>query len=119
MEKFISMVPVEEFESRYKADITGEKYFGFPMEPLLRAEQILLNPSSRSIGYFSMEYGLSTNSYNVFEKRSPLSEKNTSSNHHIFSNMRAMDYYLSVQVDHMLDLPIYSGGLGVLAGDTL
>ncbi len=119
MEKFISLVPVEEFKTRYSADITDKKYFGFPMEPLLKAEQILRSPQSRSIGYFSMEYGLSTNSYNVFEGSSPLSEKNLSSNHHIFSNMRAMDYYLSVQVDHPLDLPIYSGGLGVLAGDTL
>ena len=119
MEKFLSLVPVEQFQSYFAQDITADSYFGFPMEPLLRAEKTLLDPNSRSIGYFSMEYGLSTNTYNVFQSHKPLPAKNLSPDHHLFSNMRAMDYYLSVQVDHRIDLPIYSGGLGVLAGDTL
>ncbi len=119
MEKFLSRVPVDQFKTRYSTDITDKSYFGFPLEPILKAEDILLSKASRSIGYFSMEYGLSTNTYNVFESKDPLPEKNISSDHHLFSNMRAMDYYLSVQVDHRIDLPIYSGGLGVLAGDTL
>ncbi len=119
MEKFLSLVPVDQFETRYSADITDKSYFSFPLDPLLHAEKTLLNPASRSIGYFSMEYGLSTNTYNVFQSHRPIPEKNMSSEHHLFSNMWAMDYYLSVQVDQRIDLPIYSGGLGVLAGDTL
>ncbi len=119
LNKFLSVVPVDQLESRYADDITGETYFGFPAAPILKAEEILLNKTSRSIGYFSMEYGLSTNTYNVFKSHHRLPEKNLSSEHHVFSNMRAMDYYLSVQTDTRLDLPIYSGGLGVLAGDTL
>ena len=119
LEKFLSLVPVDQFESRYATDIQGENYFGFPLEPLLKAEETLVSPSSRSIGYFSMEYGLSTNTYNAFQTKNRLPEKNLSGEHHVFSNMRAMDYYLSVQTDTRLDLPIYSGGLGVLAGDTL
>ncbi|MBI4432995.1 MAG: alpha-glucan family phosphorylase [Candidatus Omnitrophica bacterium] len=71
------------------------------------------------IGYFSMEYGLSTNTYNVPQSDKPISPSNFSAEHHVFSNLRAIDYYLSVNAGHMLDLPIFSGGLGVLAGDTL
>ena len=33
--------------------------------------------------------------------------------------MRQMDYYHLVHIDTIVDIPIYSGGLGVLAGDTL
>ena len=33
--------------------------------------------------------------------------------------MRAMDYYHVLPLEKLLDIPIYSGGLGVLAGDTL
>ena len=116
---FLSLIPVDQFESRYSQNITGTHYFGFPIEPILKAEEILLDKASRSIGYFSMEYGLSSNIYNKFQSQDHVTEKNMSTEHHVFSNMRAMDYYLSVQVDHRLDLPIYSGGLGVLAGDTL
>ena len=42
MEKFLSLVPVDQFETRYSADITDKTYFGFPLVPLLAAEEILL-----------------------------------------------------------------------------
>jgi starch phosphorylase len=119
LEKFLSLAPVEHFEKNYPDDISEEKFFGFPLEPILMAEEALKSPSHRSVGYFSMEYGLSSNSYHCFKSQKPLSEKNRSSVHHVFSNLRAIDYYLSLRTNHCLDLPIYSGGLGVLAGDTL
>ncbi len=119
LERFLSIVPVESFESSYARNVLEETFFGFPIGPILESEERLLNPSVRSVAYFSMEYGLSCNTYLPLRSASPVSEKNYSSEHHIFSNMRAMDYYLSVDAGHGLDLPIYSGGLGVLAGDTL
>lgn len=119
LDKFLSLVPIEGFEQNYHGDINGETFFGFPFEPILRAEENLLNPATRSVGYFSMEYGLSCNTYNVLQSVKPESEKNSAWEHHVFSNLRAIDYYVSVDAEHKLDLPIYSGGLGVLAGDTL
>jgi len=112
-------VPVEKFESLYSKDICEDSFFGAPMQPLLRAEENLLSSATRSIAYFSMEYGLSCNTYNAPQSVKPLDEKNKAPEHHVFSNLRAMDYYISIKTNHRLDLPIYSGGLGVLAGDTL
>ena len=120
LEKFLSvLVPIESFEGHYSKNIREESYFGFPLAPIVEAEERLLSPEVRSVGYFSMEYGLSCNTYQPFESAQPISEKNFSSKHNVFSNLRAIDYYLSVNTGHRLDLPIYSGGLGVLAGDTL
>ena len=119
MEKFLSLVPVENFEKKYARDISADRYFGFPAEPILRAEEKLLSAAECSVAYFSMEYGLSTNTYNVFSSSQPPSPKNLSTHHNVFSNLRAIDYYISLKTNHRLDLPIYSGGLGVLAGDTL
>lgn len=114
---FLKLVPVENFD-RYSRDITENSYFGFPIATVLDAERNLLS-DLRSVGYFSMEYGLSCNTYNAPVAAAPISEKNFTSDHHVFSNLRQMDYYLTIDADHRLDLPIYSGGLGVLAGDTL
>ncbi len=119
LKQFLSMVPVESFESGYSGDITAETYFGFPLSSILEAEKRLLSMSVKSVGYFSMEFGLSSNTYNVLQGRNPVSRENSSSDHNVFSNLRAIDYYVSVKTNHRLDLPIYSGGLGVLAGDTL
>lgn len=119
LEKFLSLSPVESFANNYSKDITEDSYFGFPLSAIIQAEENLYNSSIRSIAYFSMEYGLSTNTYNVFSSNKTISDKNFSDRHHVFSNMRTIDYYMSVNTEHRLDLPIYSGGLGVLAGDTL
>ncbi len=116
--RFLKLVPVEGFE-RYSANVADDSFFGFPLEPILKAEEKLLSPADRSIAYFSMEYGLSTNTYNAFQTKTPLDPRNLSAEHHVFSNLRAMDYYRTVEAGDRLDLPIYSGGLGILAGDTL
>src|SRR3989338_2917059 len=117
--RFLSLVPVRHFRERYAANVTEDRFFGFPLEPILAAEEKLHALTVKSVAYFSMEYGLSTSTYNAMESATPVSDKNYSSGHHVFSNLRAMDYYLSIDAGHRLDLPIYSGGLGVLAGDTL
>ncbi|MGH7198397.1 MAG: alpha-glucan family phosphorylase [Candidatus Omnitrophota bacterium] len=119
LEKFLSLVPVEGFEPSYAEDILDDSFFGSPVEPIVKAEENLLSPHVRSIGYFSMEYGLSSNTYNVFAGKKAFASKNRSPEAHVFSNLRAMDYYLALRTHHALDLPIFSGGLGVLAGDTL
>src|SRR3989338_1248877 len=119
MNSFLSLVPVEGFRERYAEDITPETYFGFPIAPLIEAERRLMNPATRSVAYFSMEFGLSCNTYNAFDAKRPVDDSNFSHEHGVFSNLRAIDYYVTLRTDHRLDLPIYSGGLGVLAGDTL
>ena len=119
MKPISSLISIENFETNYSKDILRESYFGFPSEPIIDAEEKLLSARTPSIAYFSMEYGLSANTYNTLASQKPIDESNVASHHHVFSNMRAMDYYLSVKTGHRLDIPIYSGGLGVLAGDTL
>ena len=119
IDRFLSLVSVESFEKMYSADIREDLYFGFPLEPILAAEASLLSKTVRSVAYFSMEFGLSSNTYHVFKRSQNVPETNMSPEHHVFSNLRAMDYYLSLHNNYRLDLPIYSGGLGVLAGDVL
>lgn len=111
-------VRIKDYESRYAVDIQGDRYFGFPVAPLIEAEQKLL-AGSGSIGYFSMEYGLATSTYNVLSSSRPPSPANRLSDNEIISNDRVSDYLFSLKIDAPLDLPIYSGGLGVLAGDTV
>ena len=89
---FLSLVPVEGFAERYAADVTETQFFGLPLQPILKAESDLLSPSVPSIAYFSMEYGLSTNTYNVLNSHRAADERNESREHRVFSNMRAMDY---------------------------
>src|SRR3989338_1832636 len=119
LELFLSRVPVEDFDRAYSKEISSDFYFGFPLASILKAEENLLSPSQKSVGYFSMEYGLSCNTYNTPKRSLEINERNFSPDHHVFSNLRAIDYYLSISPEHQMDLPIYSGGLGVLAGDTL
>ncbi len=119
LEEFRSLVPVEQFEGVYDRDITGESFFGFPLRSIVEAERRLLATDVRSVAYFSMEYGLATSFYRPFESVRPISGANFFNRHYAFSNMRTIDYYLSIHVDKRLDLPIYSGGLGVLAGDAV
>jgi len=107
------------FKDNYDSDINHECYFGFPIAPLLRSEENLLNPKKRSIAYFSMEYGLAPSIYHSFSQLRPLSEKNKFFQHEVFSNYWLCDYIFKIQINKLLDLPIYSGGLGVLAGDAM
>jgi len=119
MEEFLSLVDVEDFGSRYSKDIGNGKYFGFPIEPIIRAEKRLRDAKERSIAYFSMEYGLATSFYNTFQSLNVTHEENKTPRNTVFSNYRIADYLFDVKIDSLIDLPIYSGGLGVLAGDTI
>ncbi|MDD5005302.1 MAG: alpha-glucan family phosphorylase [Candidatus Omnitrophica bacterium] len=119
LEEFISLVDVHEFGEKYSKNIDNERYFGFPLDSIIEAERKLRSAENKSIAYISMEYGLATSFYNTFKSSDGVGEKNRVINHQIFSNMRIEDYLFDFQIDKILDLPIYSGGLGVLAGDTL
>jgi starch phosphorylase len=110
---------IEGFESQYHHDITVNSYFGFPVGPILEAETRLSSPNIPSIAYFSMEYGLAPSIYNSFQLKRPMSEKNQFFVHEVFSNYWLCDYLFKIKIDKMLDIPIYGGGLGVLAGDVI
>jgi len=110
---------IDRFSENYKSDITPSQYFGFPLEPILKSEQRLLDPKGDSTAYFSMEYGLAPSIYNSFVRSQPMNEANTFFEHEVFSNYWLCDYLFKVKIDRMLDIPIYGGGLGVLAGDSL
>ena len=117
--EFLSLVDVENFNEVYKQDITADKYFGFPLEVIINSEKRLHLEKERSIAYFSMEYGLATSFYNKFIGSRPLDIRNKTQEHEVFSNYRIADYMFALKAGSIIDLPIYSGGLGVLAGDTV
>jgi len=107
------------FDENYAEDINKDLYFGFPVGPVLQAEQNLLSEQAKSTAYFSMEYGIAPSIYNSFKLKRPMDERNKFFKHEIFSNDWLRDYVFKLQIDKMLDIPIYGGGLGVLAGDTI
>ena len=110
---------IDKFDTKYSKDISAEKYFGFPVSSILSAESRLISKDVKSIGYFSMEYGLAPSIYNSFELSRPMSEDNQFFTHEVFSNYWLCDYLFKIETDKMLDIPIYGGGLGVLAGDSI
>lgn len=114
---FISQI--EDFSSRYAQDINSETFFGYPIAPILEAEKRLHDAKQTSVAYFSMEYGLAPSIYNSFQQHKPLSPQNQFFKHKVFSNYWISDYVYNIDINKMLDIPIYSGGLGVLAGDTV
>ncbi len=115
-DQFISKI--ENF-SHYAQDINPQSYFGFPIKPILEAESRLLDKRSNPIAYFSMEYGLAPSIYNSLKLNRSMSPKNQFFKHEVFSNYWLSDYVFKININKMLDIPIYSGGLGVLAGDTV
>lgn len=121
MDKTISFLDEVDFsyEESLKNNIHGKEYFGFPVEAIHKAEAKLHDPEQRKVAYFSMEFGLSPSFYNTFLSKYPLDPHNKKLDFTVFSNLRSMDYFHTVKLDSLVDLPIYSGGLGVLAGDTL
>ena len=119
LKEFLALVEVDDFYKRYSKDIGSGKYFGFPIEPVIQAEKRLREEKERAIAYFSMEYGLATSFYNTFQSQNPPRAENKTPRNTVFSNYRIADYFFDVQIDSLIDLPIYSGGLGVLAGDTV
>src|SRR5690348_10843154 len=106
------------FDSAYSFNITPQLFFGFPIEPILNAETNLLG-DNKNIAYFSMEFGLAPSIYNSLHLNKPISEQNQFFVHEVFSNQWLCDYLFKIRIDKMLDIPIYSGGLGVLAGDAM
>ncbi|MCX5700526.1 MAG: alpha-glucan family phosphorylase [Candidatus Omnitrophica bacterium] len=119
LQDFLSLVDIDGFSEHYAQDIGNGKYFGMPLEPIVIAEKRLRQAQERNIAYFSMEYGLATSFYNTFKSELPANPLNKIPENTVFSNYRLADYFFAVKVDSLIDLPIYSGGLGVLAGDTV
>lgn len=116
--EFLSLIQVEGYESTYSKDIADGKFFGLPLEPIISCEKRLLSENIPGISYFSMEYGLATSFYNKLTSNRQIDPKNKTPENDVFSNYRLADYFFSLDSDSIIDLPIYSGGLGVLAGDT-
>ena len=110
---------IQHWGTQYKDEVREKTYFGKSLSTIEKAEEKLHSSDVRSIAYFSMEYGLAPNIYNGFSMVHPIDPSNQCCDHEVFSNMRAMDYFHHIRIERPPDLPIYSGGLGVLAGDTL
>ena len=117
--EFLSLVEVENYENIYSKDICDGKYFGMPLNSLIEAEKRLRSKAERSIAYFSMEFGMASSFYNKFSSIRPTSPQNKNQDQEVFSNYRLADYFFTLKIDNIMDLPLYSGGLGVLAGDTV
>jgi glycogen phosphorylase len=119
IDEFYSLVHLDDSDGHYAKDIKDGDYFGMPLEAIVKAEKRLRSNKERCIAYFSMEYGLATSCYNKFSSQLPLNCANRVPENGVFSNFRVGDYFFALQQNNILDLPIYSGGLGVLAGDTV
>ena len=119
IDEFYSLVQVDDFDGHYAKDIKDNNYFGMPLEAIVAAEKRLRASDQRGIAYFSMEYGLATSCYNKLSSQLPLNPVNKVPENAVFSNFRVADYFFALHQDNIFDLPIYSGGLGVLAGDTV
>jgi len=117
--EFLSLVKVEDPENIYAKEINNGKYFGLPLGSIIEAEKRLRANLERSIAYFSMEFGLASSFYNKFSSLRPVSLHNKNQEQEVFSNYRLADYFFTLKLDNIIDIPLYSGGLGVLAGDTL
>ena len=119
VDEFYSLVQVDDYDGHYAKDIKDNDYFGMPLKSIVEAEKRLRSSGQRSIAYFSMEYGLATSYYNKLSSQLPLSLSNKLPENAVFSNFRVADYFFALHQDNIIDLPIYSGGLGILAGDTV
>jgi len=110
---------INQFNENYQNDINSQNYFGFPIEAIFNIEQSLQSQKIKSIAYFSMEFGIAPSIYNSFRLTHKMSDKNKFFTHEVFSNYWLCDYLFKIHIDKMLDIPIYGGGLGVLAGDAV
>jgi len=119
IDEFYSLVQVDDDGDHYAKDIKNDNFFGLPLKVIVEAEKRLRTPGERGIAYFSMEYGLATSFYNKLSIQLPINLKNKLPENAVFSNYRVADYFFALHQDNIIDLPIYSGGLGILAGDTV
>lgn len=113
------LIKLDPADEKYQKDISRTEFFGFPGQPLIEAEERLQSKETPSVAYFSMEFGLAPSIYHIFKTNNPIDKSNIMAKHEVFSNLKDMDYYHILPIKKILDLPIYSGGLGVLAGDAL
>ncbi len=118
-QRFIEVSRLDQKQAQYLKDVSGTEFCGFPLAPLIAAEERLADAAAKPIAYFSMEFGLAPSVYHTFQTVNPISGSNRIAQHEVFSNMKDMDYYHVLPLNKLIDLPIYSGGLGVLAGDAL
>ncbi|MDD5130956.1 MAG: alpha-glucan family phosphorylase, partial [Candidatus Omnitrophica bacterium] len=119
IDEFNALVQIDDLDGHYAQDIKDNNYFGMPLEAIVKAEKRLRANQERCIAYFSMEYGLATSCYNKLSSQLALSPANKVPENGVFSNFRVADYFFALHQNNIIDLPIYSGGLGVLAGDTV
>ena len=119
LEEFHSLVQLDDPDGHFALDIKDGSYFGMPLKNIVDAEKRLRLSDAGGIAYFSMEYGLATSCYNKLSSQLPLSPSNSLPENAVFSNFRVADYFFALRQDNIIDLPIYSGGLGILAGDTV
>ena len=113
IDEFYSLVQVDDGDGHYAQDIKDSDYFGMPLEAIVKAEKRLRSKGEHCIAYFSMEYGLATSCYNKFSSQLPLNPSNKVPENAVFSNYRVADYFFALHQNNIIDLPIYSGGLGV------
>jgi starch phosphorylase len=119
LEEFHALVAIDDQDGHYAKDIKDGNYFGMPLESIVEAEKRLRAGDQSCIAYFSMEYGLATSCYNKLSSQLPVNPVNKQPENAVFSNFRVADYFFALHQDNIIDLPIYSGGLGILAGDTV
>jgi len=119
IKEFYSLVQVDDYDGHYAKDIKDGSYFGMPLKSIVEAEKRLRSEKNAGIAYFSMEYGLATSCYNQFSSQLASGPSNKVPENAVFSNFRVADYFFALHQNNVIDLPIYSGGLGVLAGDTV
>ena len=110
---------IENFEERHAKNIDENTYFGFPIKPILDCETQLRKKHKENTAYLSMEYGIAPSIYNMFAPKGTVDKLNQFYFHDVFSNDWLADYLFKIKIDKVLDIPIYGGGLGVLAGDTM
>ena len=110
---------IENYDDKYTEDIQKDSFFGFPMVPILEAETRLKDSLKKNMAYLSMEYGLASSIYRPFQSTKNRVADNECSVYEVFSNQWVVDYLYKLKIKKALDMPIYSGGLGVLAGDSM
>jgi hypothetical protein len=84
LKKALELIKLDTTEEKYLKDISVEHFFGFPLSPIIEAEEKLLAKETASVAYFSMEYGLAPSIYHTFKSVNPVDHKNLFSEHEVF-----------------------------------
>lgn len=110
---------ISNYRRYYAQEITTESYFGFPIEPILAVEERLQSLESSTVAYLSMEFALAAGHYNSMHGSVLFEVANRMEPRDVVSTQMQTDQIVQLTIDRRKDLPIYSGGLGVLAGDVI